>query len=522
MKNKTLFTQLQTYKATQKANSFVYFLTHSFLFKRFFYEDLVKEYTSKEGVALTIYSIDILWKLTLKMLYLFIIALHVQNYPDSFLMFFALLTVIGAINRPIIGYTQEDYEAIMLLRVPPKKYARYCLHYYLIKEFVLFAFGMIIVCVECELNYFWLLYTIVIYLSIHLLAQGMEMIILENDHFIDKKRGVVRLLIAIGLLAFIGVFYGFKGYASNLICSIIGIIFVVGAIGSYIYLTNYSHYDLAFKYNLNVENYLKLKIDAKKAITGEQYNEKLDLKGKEVKGQGYKYLFKLFINRYHKVLRTRTIIIYFVIALVSLACIFVYPIFQNSVKNFEYCFFIYQRLTNVFWIMYLVVNTMGNKFLQLCFFQVDRYLIHYNFYRSKEAIISNFFLRFKYILKVILIPTLLLSLGLTLPHILYAPSLLWGRICLSFFLPIICAIFYSIFNVAMYYLFQPYSFEGQIVNKAYPIIDRIIYTIAYVVFTNNVVLPDVAIIIICVILMIISVLLYVLAVKNSPRKFRVR
>jgi hypothetical protein len=89
-------------------------------------------------------------------------------------------------------------------------------------------------------------------------------------------------------------------------------------------------------------------------------------------------------------------------------------------------------------------------------------------------------------------------------------------------LPIILALFFAIYNITMYYLFQPYSFEGKKVNQAYNLIDGAIYIVIYIIYYGEIKFNLLSISIITAVLTILSIILYRLVLEKGPKTFRVR
>ena len=172
--------------------------------------------------------------------------------------------------------------------------------------------------------------------------------------------------------------------------------------------------------------------------------------------------------------------------------------------------------------MYIATSRTTKQFTQLCFFQLDRYLINYNFYRNRQAILENLGLRLKTILVRNLIIGGIYAIGLSANLLINSTHPEPVKVLITFLLPLVLAVFYSIYNLTAYYLLQPYSFDGTVVNKAYPIVDSLIYFVTYIMLDLEITISLTIFILIAIVLIIISVVLYVLVIRLAPKAFRVK
>ncbi len=286
--------------------------------------------------------------------------------------------------------------------------------------------------------------------------------------------------------------------------SIIGII-------AYFYLINWPDYQIVYNYNLKENN--NSGISQEVLITGIDNKTALNETSSITSNKtGYRYLYDAFMQRYKKQLRPP----FFIACGVIVLCLLVL-----TVANI---FFVEESLLTylnmLFWIMYILCEFFGKKFVDICFFQIDRYLINYSFYRTSKAIGENFKLKVVKIIQYTAIPTLLISLIILIQCIFERAD--WQSYVVGVSLPMILTIFYSIYFVAMYYLFQPYSFSGEKVNKVYSITNGIIYFLVYFIYDADITfsLPVLALMSLC--LIIISVILYQITCKKAVKTFRVR
>ncbi len=504
---------ISNFQKVQKVNSFIYFLSHNFIFKHFFYEDLVENYVAKEGIVLTFNIINFLWSLLKKIFYFLVIAsvvLLVGNY--LFAPVFILLTILGGLWRDIIPFDSDDYYAVRLLKVNPATYSRYLIKRYLIWQFVYVSLAMILVSELLELPYWYCLVLTITYLTIHLSFQSLDMILVEGNNYLTSIKGFKNIAASILIIAAVILLVVFDVEVPVMIILIIAALFTLAGVVSYFYLKNWPYYQIVYNYNLN--DLSTNAISQEVLITG--IDNKTDLKeaGETNSNKtGYHYLYDVFFQRYKKQFRMP---IYISCGICVLALIIIIIVNIFSLEDFS----LLNYLTMLFWIMYLLCESFGKKFVETCFFQIDRYLINYGFYRSSKSIGENFKLRVLKIIQSLSIPTLLICLIVLVECIFEKAD--WQSYLVGILLPVILLGFYTIYFVSMYYLFQPYSFSGEVVNKIYSIANSAVYFLVFFLFDADIQFSLPVLALLAVILALVSVILYQITCRQAVKRFRVR
>ena len=539
--NRTLGYRLRKYRTARKANSFFYFLSHNFLFKHFFYPDLVAEYEAKSGLELTFTILDWLMALFRKVIYFLILVSPFEfDLHGSFFGYFILITVIGGLLKAIIGFNEDDYYAVMLFKAQPQAYARYLIRHYLYHEGPLIALGMLVVWKSLEVSYWTCLFYTLVYLAIHLTGEAIHIILIDLNHYRKTTRAWIYLLpslviiivtIALGVLDSLNMFY-----LPQTIADIAGSALILTGVLSFLYLYHYSHYNLLFNMNLTVEEIHKVNsLVHARGIDVSVFTSSIDQK-KNARGTGFEYLYSLFLARYHKVINRNVILQCVMVVIISGILIAIPLILNANGINFallayeldltdtfgSYADVIFRVINLTFMLSYVICSNIGKKLIQLCFFQLDRYLISYSFYRTSDAILANMKLRIRSVLIRNLIPSLILAGTLTAIQLFFGDGISWSRTIISLILPLVLAVFFSIYTIATYYLLQPYSFEGTIVNKLYRFVDTIVYLAVYLLYYTGVRLNVLVTGIIIAALALISLVLYILVNKKAPKSFRVR
>ena len=115
MKNNSISSSVSKFEFLQEVNNMIYFLSHTPILKKFFFEDLVKEYESKEGLVLFEKTVFYLKALTFKIIYISFIGvislipnvddLLVKDVP-RFGYVFLLFTLMALFIRNIIQWSE--------------------------------------------------------------------------------------------------------------------------------------------------------------------------------------------------------------------------------------------------------------------------------------------------------------------------------------------------------------------------------------------------------------------------------
>jgi hypothetical protein len=170
-------------------------------------------------------------------------------------------------------------------------------------------------------------------------------------------------------------------------------------------------------------------------------------------------------------------------------------------------------------VMYFI--NRGKVITQAMFMNCDHSMLTYRFYRQPKAILSLFTARLKYIILINLIPAVFIAIGL--PLLLFitggTPNPLNYILLLTSILTM--SVLFSVHNIVLYYLLQPYNVNIEMKNAAYAIVNSITYLICYFAIYQQI--PTLifgSLITAFCILYVIAALF--LAYKLAPRTFKLR
>ena len=190
---------------------------------------------------------------------------------------------------------------------------------------------------------------------------------------------------------------------------------------------------------------------------------------------GFAYFHDLFVKRHRKLLidsAKKTTIFILIIGIVLGVLIFFIPTLKTGVNNFALLLLPY-----MLFIMYFI-NT-GKNITNAMFMNCDHSMLFYRFYREPKIVLSLFKERLKTVIVINLLPTTVLSFVLAI--LLYLSGgtsnpLNYIIIILSV---ISMSIFFSIHNLVLYYLLQPYNIGMEMKSTTYTIASLITYWACY-------------------------------------------
>jgi len=480
------------------------------------------------GLKIFANFVSILWEISSmflgKMLYLFIIIFllkdHMKNSPaNSFMhMFFFLSITGGFLNTHIFHPTKDKYYAIFLMRMSARDYTLSNYFYFLLKIVVGFLpftllFGLlsgvpIIICLMMPL--------FVVSVKLIFTAFALHSYV-KTGH--AKNENQLNPVALVGIAASLAAAYlpPFLGYAMN------GDIFLalftistVTAVFSFLYVIKFREYRSICKELLTADSFaMNKKIMAARAVQ-KSLQTNIDIKATSSK-RGYQYFNDLFVKR-HSMLLTKSAKDITLVSLASLvfsimACFLIHgakPIINGMMLTF---------LPYFLFVMYFI--NRGKVITQAMFMNCDHSMLTYRFYRQPRAILLLFTERLKSILLINLIPASVIALGL--------PLLLWLtggtdnalNYVLLFLSIIAMSVFFSVHNMVLYYLLQPYNINLEIKSGTFAIVNYFTYFFCYFAIGKKVptLIFGTLISVFCIVYIAVAL---ILAYRLAPKTFKLR
>lgn len=303
----------------------------------------------------------------------------------------------------------------------------------------------------------------------------------KTDRLLQKK--TVFILVGISIILFLGYYPAIDQkplFMSNSILILIGAISIgLGLIALY-YILTYERFTViindANKVSELVINREKLGKEAQFADVKlkDKYLNKEELEtASNSKKEGFAYINEIFFKRHQRILthpiKVQSIVICFG---------FVTALIANSfIPDFHVKYLTTIKKVFPMFVFALYFMSTSQKATKAMFYNCDISLLHYGFYKSKEAVLATFTERVKYLMGTNLIPASLLSIGL-----LFIDKFTGGTgvsLLPVAIMIITISVFFSIHNLFLYYMFQPYTTDLSVKNPLYTIFNLVTYFLSY-------------------------------------------
>lgn len=512
---------------TSAINSFIYTLNKTPLIKEVVKNiDLYKSKKAKKIITILAFFCTSLRLIIGKFLYLGIIYMTLnwllkEVTVITFFHAFFFLSIIGMfINNKILTVGRKKYYAVILMGMDAKKYT---IAYFLYDVLITFLTNLLSLTVFTFFCFHTTLMTPLIFAIMVVLLK----IIGEEVHIYFYQKTGRRLLsqsTIYFLILILGLLLAFFFPYLNIILSektypIIFLVLLLLSIPSLIALFKVENYHLLYK-----------KINTEQAILNSQNadiysrQQMLEIRKKDYKidekklrdKKGYDYFNTIFFLRHKVILSTSAHIYAFICAtLFFIVSVIVYmePSYQKSVVEFLYTHFAW-----IFLLMYFV--NRGETVTGAMFYNCDRSMLTFNFYKEPKAILNVFKKRLKTVIRINLLPAFMIGVGFLVLSLICTKKLEITYFFLLF-VPIMLSIFFSTHHLVIYYLLQPYNVNMQMKSFSYSVASFLTYFICYLL--KDIKLSVIPFSVMTMILTISYVVIsMVLVYKWAPSRFKLK
>ena len=439
--------------------------------------------------------------------------------PDVFVHILTFLTIIGTLlNTYMFNPSRDKYYAMFLMRMDAKKYTLSNYVYELLKVFVGFIPFIIPIGMKNKVN---IVICILIPFFIVNLKMGVSAYLLykyktskkaTSESSLDRITWIITIicLVLAYVLPFIGI------VINQTVFIILEIISIPLGVYSYNYIKNYNQYREIYKNILTNPAVLQQKI-SNGEILRQASQKNIELGKTDNNKKGFEYLNWLFIQRHKKILLRSSQITAIISVLLIIGAIFLTYINVDIKQNMNEVVLTF--LPYFVFIMYII--NKGQAIAQAMFMNCDHSMLTYSFYKKPETILALFKIRLKSVIKINLIPASVIALGL--PIILYVTGgtdNIFNYVIL--FISIMAmSVFFSVHNLVLYYLLQPYNANIESKSSTYSIANTITYIICYIMLKMR--LPTLTFGITAVIFSILYCIISLMLVyKLAPKTFKLR
>ncbi|MDD7305845.1 MAG: hypothetical protein PUG67_04565 [Peptoniphilaceae bacterium] len=450
---------------------------------------------------------------------------------EYLLSFLIVLSVVGFVETlDYFSGSKQAYIFVKLMRINPKDYYRANIYYELVFNIISYSlvFGIIFfdlgISFIDSFSYACLLFGLRIFAKLafaRTLKYKKEKI---RDRF---NLTLTCLFISIALIYLVySIFFLSKGKTlfwqnyftyNRTIFSILGISSLILA-SLVLYRT--SILENIAKYTLRKEIFA---VDMDQAVFASYGFDEKDINQSQIKiGQfeNYKaieYINMIFFQRFNykflKPVKIKTTIILFV-GIVANILVSRFSISdKESLEFFTYGFCIVGFLAG--FLIYI-----GDKFTRLCFYNMDRFLMKNNFYRSPKLLKDAIKIRFKKMVAYNL--PMLIVFSLAMVGILFQVKVPWFSYLITLIFSVLGMVFFNFHYLYAYYLIQPFTENMQMKNPLYAIFNIFSYYISIMLIMAVKNYRWIALISILILAIFYIGLGFLLVSKFSYKRFKLR
>lgn len=420
-------------------------------------------------------------------------------------------------NQTVLQASKDKFYGINLMRIDPNKYG---VMEFTSTQLIQFIFAILSLLILDLFFHFPIYYCLllplfrlmakVISLQLYLIFYKKRKIVLVYNYFYICSLYVIGLLL-MGTAAF----QGFK--IATYVYFIIVIITTLIAIPSYLKILKTNTFKPLYKEKLTVNNVI-FSIDDVMHANEKNIKKQIsyDVKISNNK-KGYEFFNELFVQRHRKILMNSALKFAAIFALIFLATAIILlfvPSYHMETGNL-----LQTRLSAFLMIMYF--TNRGAKVTMAMFVNCDSKMLNYRFYRQSKTILQLFTQRLKTLLVVNLIPSCTIAFGLIVVFYICNPATPLLNYFLIFLMINAISIFFSVHNLILYYLFQPYTENLQAKGFLYNVITSITYMVCYFTINTKFNLLPFTIIVIIFCLAYIPISLF-LAYQHAPKTFKLK
>ena len=460
-----------------------------------------------------------------KAVYLFIIWLQLPamktGLADSFAHVMIFLTIIGGfMNTRIFDPTKDKFYAIFLMRMNAKEYTLTDYLYFLIKMLVGFTvfsliFGRL---AEASLITCFAIPVYVICVKLCFTALSLEDCKKQSKAFNENKLAPF-VWVAIAVLLLLAALPYFGCALDESVLWILCAALLIPAAFAVRHIVRFDAYRPLYKELLKPENYFgNSGTNAAGASQQLAMQKKMSADTSQTSNKsGYKYFNELFMKRHAKLLTRSAKRISLAAAILFAASAIALHFFPNAGPDVNELLMSY--LPYFLFVMYMV--NRGRTITQAMFMNCDHSMLVYRFYRQPKALLSLFVERLKYVILINLMPAAVIGLGLSLLLYLSGGTAEILNYFILFISIIAMSVFFSVHNMVLYYLLQPYNVNLETKSATFGIVNWITYIVCYaaIQFRAPTLIFGIAI---SAFSIIYAVVAFIIAYRLAPKTFKLR
>lgn len=513
---------------TSVIHSFLYLLQHTPFVKEFVSDSVHQNEKLKRCLSF-FSSMFLLGRMVLgKFLYFIFIYATLSFFlkdfnGEVFAHTFFFLSGIGMfINYTILSVGKKKYYAIILMKMDAKKYTCASLFYHLLTTW-LFNFLCLFIFHVCffqfDFSILFLLPLFVVFMKI--IGEALHLYCYKKFGFVLFHHPLPYFIILIlglilaFLLPYFQIILSFTSYF------LIFILLLLPALVALFYILKIEDYDSIYR-KINTMNSVMNQGDAvaysrQMAVDIKKKDYRIDER-KLVGKSGYDYFNTIFFLR-HRIILSHSAHLYACGFFLFFSGLIIYLLcFPTDHLKLEILHTIKDHFAWIILIMYFI--NRGVIVTEAMFYNCDRSMLTFPFYRQSSVILNVFKQRLKTLIHINLTPAIVIGVGTVfLLFVLEGKFFLTSIFVLLSIL--LLSVFFSVHHLVIYYLFQPYNAQMQMKSFSFSIIRFLTYFICYLCRNISLSLPwfSFAIMIFTIIYIIIAL---ILVYKKASHTFCLR
>lgn len=170
-------------------------------------------------------------------------------------------------------------------------------------------------------------------------------------------------------------------------------------------------------------------------------------------------------------------------------------------------------------VMYMM--TVADKACKAMFYNCDKSMLKFGFYRNPKILLSNFQIRLKKIIEYDLIIGIAICVSVIAYRFICGIAKIEGNLILFCVAVLVLSVFFSVHHLFLYYVFQPYSEEMNVKNPFFTVMNIVVYFICFACYQIRTggILFIAGVLIVTVVYIIVALLL---VYRYAPKMFRVK
>lgn len=401
----------------------------------------------------------------------------------TFMIFIMSFLIGGIMNSNIMVSSKEKFICVKFLKMRARDYGLSMIFSQNIWSLICFLPTLIVVNIFFGRNAYHGIIMAVLIVLVKFVGEAFHMFVFEKTNLIICKKYIfilgysLLMLIAAYAPMFFKLVIPMDSFIFNPFFILITIILGIVSIK---YILNYKYYFRAFnevnkigdlfkdEYAINDLKFEDVKISEKDFSNSDLNSQMFSNK------EGYEYLNAIFFNRHKKLLYKPMYIELVIIGIVfvlGVAAEFIFPSVMQDIIND-----LYKAIPAFLLIMYSISNS--RRITKAMFYNCDISLLRYGFYRDKKVILKNFQVRLLKVAFINLIPAAAIGASIGIIVAIGNPEKIVSVLPMIFMI-LILSLFFSVHDLFLYYIMQPYTTELNIKNPYFGIVNGIIFWICY-------------------------------------------